>query len=330
MVSVIVPVYNTAPYLREALDSVIKQTYPDLQIIVVDDGSKDESRYICDEYLSDSRVTVIHMENRGLSVARNTGLDIASGEYIAFLDSDDIYHPCFIQNMLNAIKDVDLVICRYTMCLDRFYSGLPDAPQAEEGYYNRNNALRALAEGKINTGIWNKLYKRELWTNLRFPEGCNYEDIDTMYRILNFCDSLYVLGQPLYYYRKRSGSITRTYTLKNIEDKDRAFLHLEEFIEKHIPEIFMEEHLKEIRNFRLEEMLSNYLIERMDTGSKVRLREKIIATGEKNGIEWSRFRLKAGYQIVRYCPWLLRILYPIYRRFRILMLKSTSKNEYSK
>ena len=109
LVSVIIPVYNVAPYLREALDSVIHQTYHSLQILIIDDGSTDGSASICDEYLSDPRVIVIHQDNRGLSNARNVGLDLMTGEYTAFLDSDDAYHPTFIENLVDIILNSSCV-----------------------------------------------------------------------------------------------------------------------------------------------------------------------------------------------------------------------------
>ena len=115
LVSVIVPVYNVLPYLRESLDSVINQTYKDLEIIIVDDGSTDGSDAVCEEYAKDSRVKVIHQKNHGLSAARNVGLDIARGDYIAFLDSDDVYLPDMIQTMVEGIQksQADVVVCGF-------------------------------------------------------------------------------------------------------------------------------------------------------------------------------------------------------------------------
>lgn len=115
VISVIIPVYNVAPYLREALNSVVNQTYYSLEILVIDDGSTDGSGSICDEYKTDSRVTVIQQPNRGLSNARNTGLDAATGDFIAFLDPDDAWHLSFIEELFFAITDADIVVSRYTI-----------------------------------------------------------------------------------------------------------------------------------------------------------------------------------------------------------------------
>ena len=113
LISIIIPVYNVAPYIREALDSAVNQSYKNLEIISIDDGATDESGQICDEYKTDPRLTVIHQKHQGPGKARNTGLDIATGEYIAFLDPDDAYHPDFIQLMLGAIEDADIIECQH-------------------------------------------------------------------------------------------------------------------------------------------------------------------------------------------------------------------------
>ena len=111
LVSVIVPVYNVSPYLREAIDSVINQTYKELEIIIVDDGSTDGSGAICEEYASsDSRIKLIHQSNRGLSGARNTGLECATGDFVAFVDSDDSISPVFIETLVNALSSASASI----------------------------------------------------------------------------------------------------------------------------------------------------------------------------------------------------------------------------
>ena len=117
LVSVIIPVYNVAPYLREALDSVIGQTYHNLEILIIDDGSTDGSESICDEYKSDARVTVIHQKNGGLSNARNTGLDLAQGEFVCFLDPDDAYDTFFVERLIAPmISDHhDIAVCRFSV-----------------------------------------------------------------------------------------------------------------------------------------------------------------------------------------------------------------------
>ena len=226
LVSVIVPVYNVSPYLREALDSVIHQTYRNLEILVIDDGSTDESGKICDEYLSDSRVIVIHQENRGLSAARNTGLDCATGDYIAFLDSDDIYHPDMINLLLQSLllNNLDLSACVYTdfsnthLKKTRFrYRDIKDII-VKERILSVRESIILLLEGSFPVNVWSKLYRRQLWDSLRFPEGYVYEDWRVMPYLLEKCNNIAFLQHTLVYHRLRKGSIIHTDTKKNLQD----------------------------------------------------------------------------------------------------------------
>ena len=318
LVSVIIPVYNVAPYLREALDSVVHQTYSNLEILIVDDGSTDGSGEICEEYRSDDRVQVIHQENRGLSAARNTGLDRAAGEYIAFLDSDDAWRPDFIEKMLEAMENmenVDITACRYEIHQRRLDSTWKKIePTAAKGFYGREKALRALADGTINVSVWNKLYRRELWKKTRFPEGHNYEDIDTTYRIFDICKHVYFLDHPLYLHRRRPGSITNIATKKNLEDRNLAYEHLEAYIESNIPEIFSEKHLKKVRQTRLHGLIVFFVKGYIGAGE---IRTAIDGLNLKD----YSFRYKAALWILRFCPGVLMILYPVFRPLRLLARK---------
>lgn len=315
LVSVIIPVYNVAPYLREALDSVVQQTYSNLEILIVDDGSTDGSGEICEEYRSDDRVQIIHQENQGLSAARNRGLDRAAGEYIAFLDSDDAWRPDFIEKMLEAMENTDITVCRYEvhqLRLDSMWKKIE--PTAAKGFYGREEALWALANGMINVSVWNKLYRRDLWKETRFPEGHNYEDIETTYRIFGMCSNICFLDQPLYMHRRRPGSITNTATKKNLEDWRLAYEHLEAFVESNIPEIFSEEHLKKVRKNRLHGWLIFYVKGYIGAGETK-------AAMKGLGLKDYSFRYKATCWILRFCPGVLRILYPVFRPFRLLVRK---------
>ena len=169
-------------------------------------------------------------------------------------------------------------------------------------------------EGTINVSVWNKLYRKELWTEIRFPEGHNYEDIDTTYRIFDLCSRICFLDVPLYLNRIRPGSITQTCSGKNMEDRDLACRHLEAFVESHIPEVFDEKHLKKARQSRLKDMLVFYAKGYVDA-------EKVRAACEGTDSEDYTFRLRTACRIFRFCPWLMKILYPVYRPFRILAWK---------
>jgi len=248
-VSVIIPVYNVKQYLKEALDSVIHQTYKNIEIIIVDDGSNDGSEKICDEYAgNDSRIRVIHEENGGLSVARNTGLDNMSGEYVAFLDSDDIYYPDMIQKMLESLLShkTDCAVCRYTVFNTKQKINLNSKKKTNEKIYTRAEALKAIINGEIHAFAWNKLYKKNLFDSVRYPAGQNYEDISVVFKIFDKTNKVSVLDEKLVYYRKHRQSITSTYTLKNFQDLHTAQNIFISFVKEHIPEIYTEKELKKI------------------------------------------------------------------------------------
>ena len=253
LISIIIPVYNVEPFLVEALESAVCQTYNNLEIIIIDDDSDDGSGEICDEYASrDHRIFVIHQRNRGLSGARNSGLDFANGDAIAFLDSDDALHQDYIKHMFSAMvrEKADIVVCKYSV---HRTEGLisQDAPQdvrpkEDMGTYDRAEALRAFVDRSIHTTVWNKLYRRRLWNKIRFPVGHNYEDVDTLFRVLNKCGKCYGIQEPLYRYRIRGGSITNTPSWENQLDRMRAFVHLDLFIERHTPELYSTEQRNQI------------------------------------------------------------------------------------
>ena len=250
LVSVIVPVYNVLPFLREALDSVIHQTYRNLEIILVDDGSTDGSGEVCDEYLSDPRVTVIHQENRGLSGARNSGLDRMAAEYVAFLDSDDAFMPEMIEKMLDGIlrTDADIAICGFHCCettgrLDSFVAGEQDifSPGPEQ-ILSAADALNRLVSTRIGWPVaWNKLYRKSLWDSIRFPEGYLYEDIQAMCPLFEKCIGILTLPDCLMVYRIRKNSITQSFSLQHLRDSLLCSARVEAFIENRCPSIFSPE-----------------------------------------------------------------------------------------
>lgn len=156
----IIPVYNVKPYLCEAVDSVINQTYRNLEIIIVDNGSTDGSGEICDEYKTDPRVTVIHQKNLGLSGARNTGMNMATGSIISFLDSDDAFHPEMIQRTVKTILDydADIVVCKHKETYTNGRMTLPEIKHNPKvNVLDGQSAFRALARGIIEHGVWDKI-----------------------------------------------------------------------------------------------------------------------------------------------------------------------------
>ena len=161
MISIIIPVYNVIDYIEEALDSVIHQTYQNLQIIVVDDGSTDGSGLVCDEYAKkDKRITVIHQENKGLSAARNAGLDIAKGEYIAFLDSDDAFHREMIEHLLGVAQNenADIITCDIASFWTQKKMKELRIRRHDYKCLSKTAAMHAAVKGEITCLSWDKLY----------------------------------------------------------------------------------------------------------------------------------------------------------------------------
>lgn len=216
-ISIIVPVYNVEKYLERCVKSILNQTYKDLEIILVNDGSTDLSGAICDRFaLIDQRIHVIHKSNGGLSDARNVGLENAKGEYISFIDSDDFIHVGFCEALLSlAIEhNADIVQCEfqkvYESELGEFDKKTHCSLKTEEIIsVNNIGALKNLFnENYLNTVVvWNKLYKRDLFNNVRFPKGKIHEDEFTTYKVLYNSLKIVITLKKMYFYLQRSDSI---------------------------------------------------------------------------------------------------------------------------
>lgn len=243
MVSVIIPVFNVEKYLRQCLDSVISQTYTDLEIIIVDDGSTDSSGSICDEYAAaDSRIQVIHRENGGLSAARNTALDVARGEWLVFVDSDDYLMPDMIERLYSACiaHDADMAACTH---LRRYGDRIEtparrSAPAADIEIYNGAEKMDAYIRGRrLSNAMWAKLFSAELFSCVRFPVGRFYEDTFIMPGLVHSARRIVNMNSDGYVYRKRSGSITMTDFDIRHEDIVYSRLAMVDFIGEKYPEL---------------------------------------------------------------------------------------------
>lgn len=228
-ISVIVPVYNVEKYIDKCLNSIVNQTNKNLEIILIDDGSTDRSGDICEQYaMCDSRIKVIHQKNQGLSSARNRGLDIASGEYIGFVDSDDWISIDMYQILLTtALKyNADIVECGYEKVYEnKEYIIDSNIEITEDKIFILNN-IEALHEemqwGKFTAIACNKLYRKCLFLKFRYPIGKCHEDEHLTYKLLYSCNRLVSINEiKLYYYlQKREGSITAKFTEKNLDIYD--------------------------------------------------------------------------------------------------------------
>lgn len=267
MISVIVPVYNVKPYLEESIQSVIHQTFRDLEIILVDDGSTDGSGEICDRYAEiDSRIRVIHQENRGLSAARNAGLDICHGDIIAFLDSDDAFLENALEVMEKAMREsgADIVECNFSFFPRKKCSNLRNTPMQKylpnhkPGLYSGPEAMKLNLYQTIACAVWNKLYRREIWNRFRFRNGQNFEDLDIILPVLHAARKVYLLDDVLMLYRLRSESITQTLNLKNLRDITAAYTHYTDYISQFSPQYFTDSDLDFVQREHFITMLCFY------------------------------------------------------------------------
>lgn len=218
LISIIIPVYKIEKFIDKCINSIISQTYQNLEIILVDDGSPDNCPNICDKYAKmDNRIKVIHKPNGGLSDARNAGIDICKGDYIGFVDGDDYISENMYEHLLeHCIKyNADIAICGI-YAIDEDYNNLSIYNPMIYNQITLSNiqALRHLfLTFDVNFEVaWNKLYKRDLFfnkDNIRYPYGKLHEDTYTTYKLLYYANNIAVFNEPLYYYVQRNGSIMK-------------------------------------------------------------------------------------------------------------------------
>ena len=220
VISVIVPVYNVSAYLPECLDSILSQDYEKLEVILIDDGSTDDSGAVCDAYAQrDGRIRVIHQKNRGLSGARNAGLDAAEGEWIAFVDSDDTITPDFCAKLYHAAQETgaQMVVCNYRQVDEAL------TPIREQYLHVRREVLtpeQALEHSTLlpYMVVWNKLYHRSIFAQLRFAEGTLNEDTLLIAYAYEKAEKIANIPDAMYLYRKVAGSIVNSkVTLRNLD-----------------------------------------------------------------------------------------------------------------
>ena len=210
LISIIVPVYNVEEYLDKCVDSIVHQTYDNLEIILVDDGSPDNCPKKCDNWAKkDKRIKVIHKKNGGLSDARNKGIEASTGRYITLVDSDDYIENDYVEFLYNLLadNDSDMSVCKHRVIYEKAgtlncYTG---------NFYNLNpkEALEMMLYGNdFDLTACEKLYKRELFNNIKYPKGRLFEDSATTYKLIDICNKISFKSEPKYNYFVRSNSIT--------------------------------------------------------------------------------------------------------------------------
>lgn len=238
LISVIVPVYKVEPYLHRCVDSILAQTFTDFELILVDDGSPDNCPAICDEYAAkDSRIHVIHQKNGGLSAARNTGVDAASGAYLFFMDSDDVIHPDTLRILYECIEKTgaEISVGEFTrfseensitfLPWDENYTVLTNL-EALDSFFDGRESLHSLVS------VCCKLIRRDLFDGIRFPVGRLFEDEFTTYKLYYHAAKTVFCGDTLYYYFVNDNGITRNLTMdKRFDEYDAQWERIKFFQE---------------------------------------------------------------------------------------------------
>ncbi len=249
IISIIIPVYNVKPYLKKCLDSVINQTYKNLEIILIDDGSNDGSGEICDEYGKlDKRIMVVHQSNQGLSMARNKGLDLAKGDWIAFLDSDDWVEKDMYETLYKLAVDynADISSCNTYIHTEKFHC-YNDTINIK--VFSRDELILGLrTQEVVRFEVWNKLWKRDLIGNIRFKKGQVCEDIYFDHIIFLKTNKFVYTSKPLHHYLvQRPGNTNSNFRIGKME----GLIELHEFVED----------LKKIDKKELSEAIASYAFE---------------------------------------------------------------------
>ena len=259
LVSIIVPVFNVECYLNRCISSIANQTYQDIQIILVDDGSTDRSSEICDSWAEkDPRVTVAHQANGGVSIARNRGLDMTTGEYILWVDSDDYIAPETVEIMMQTAlqNHADMVICDFAKGTDDHYTFDTSAEISCEQIDNITALTRIYADAHSAlhyAAPWAKLAKRSIYQDICYPEGKIFEDIYTTHKLLLRCDRIAVVDIPLFYYFQRPDSIMNaTFSMKKLD-------YLQALVERIA--FFKANSLKELEQIAYDELLHSLIWE---------------------------------------------------------------------
>lgn len=244
LVSIIVPVYNIEEYIDRCVKSIVSQTYRNLEIILVDDGSKDHSGAACDMWaLQDSRIKVVHKSNGGLSDARNAGINAATGQYIAFIDGDDEIHSEMIQRLYGIMQSssADISMCRIQKYEPtRIFASREFISDKDCAEMTSIEAIKALFLDKIDCSACPKLYKSSIFSEISFPIGKTNEDFAVMYKVFEKAEKIVYISDLLYHYIQREGSITTTPFNEKQFDKYDNCVEMMEYVMENLPQVIEE------------------------------------------------------------------------------------------
>lgn len=317
LLSIIVPVYKVEQYLPKCIESILNQSFKDFELILVDDGSPDDSGKICDNYAKqDNRIRVMHKENGGLSSARNAGLDIAQGEYIGFVDSDDWIHEEMYQLLYTLAKkrNADIVQCEFKEVFKEVFEEQVEAEEIKKSLIQEFMPLEAMRRiyttyGTLTIIMCNKLYRRKVFEKNRFEVGRIYEDEFIIHKVLNAANKVVHIGKALYYYRQTNNSITRDKFNMRKMDYILALEQRALFFEE-----IGEQRLLEYTWLRYENILVNIFyciwktrISEKSIQNSIRKKYKVHYRAIKNSV-YANKREKVKFRIFRYMPKLCCIL----------------------
>ena len=239
MISIIVPVYRVEKYLDKCIKSIVSQTYSNLEIILVDDGSPDKSGLICDKWaMLDSRIKVLHQKNAGAGAARNTALKLAQGEFISFVDSDDYLSVNMFENLLNYFdKDIDIVECEF-LSVEEDDALFVNEERIQSKVFSSEEAMREhIADHYFRQLIWNKLYRRNCIDSVYFPEGKKIDDEFWMYKVLGRAKQLVHCNEKLYAYRQQDNSVMHMLKPENRIQAIEAKVCRHQYIKEKFPRL---------------------------------------------------------------------------------------------
>lgn len=318
MISIVVPVYNVENYLDKCVQSLMNQTYRDIEILLIDDGATDGSGKMCDEYaLKDRRIKAYHKENGGLSDARNYGMERAKGEYISFIDSDDYVEPDMMEFLISSIGDADMATCGV---YNDYASGSSPQYGGEEKTFETDGieAFKLILEGKLIPGaIWNKLIKYDIAKQIEFPFGKRYEDIFYTNRLMSKLNKVRVNTRPLYHYIHRSGSITSNPFSRQDMDIIEGYEETKSLFSQHGElEYFVDFRVMWAHFTVLDKMLM------LDDYEKLPEYERVLSFLKKNAFK--AMKTKAFTKGRRIAALALKVNVKLYR---ILLMKNEDKNK---
>lgn len=233
LISIIVPVYNAELYLDECVGSIVNQSYRNLEIILVDDGSTDSSADMCDRWAdNDSRIITIHQSNSGPSAARNNAIDQCNGDCVTFVDADDVIAPQYIETLLTNMVNADADISSLSLKLSATEHSAPTSKPVTMTAIEAVEGI--LHQRKLDNAVAGKLYKRSLWESVRFRTGIYYEDLEVFYHLYLQAQIVVHQDTPLYFYRQHTSSRMGSFNLKRADVLD-VVDEIEQYMEQHHP-----------------------------------------------------------------------------------------------